>query len=87
MPSLLNHSCAPTADIMWVDDAAFVRAAHGLDAGRSIPNPNKPPAWDRPNAVTTADNVAENHRVHIKPCHTRSIVLLLLSDLSHTMHC
>ena len=38
MSALLNHSCAPTANIMWVDDAAFVRAAHGLDAGDVSPS-------------------------------------------------
>ena len=35
MPALLNHSCAPTTNITWVDDAAFVRAARALDAGAS----------------------------------------------------
>ena len=33
LPALLNHSCAPTCNIMWIDDAAFVRAAHDLEAG------------------------------------------------------
>ena len=36
LPALLNHSCAPTSNIMWIDDAAFVRAAHDLETGEGL---------------------------------------------------